>query len=206
MVFRRVRLQDVAIGKRIVLLVLLPILGMLGLSVDILLAKRQQAAEMVKLAQLASYATDIGGLVHELQKERAISTGHVTSRGEKFKSEFETQRNLTTAKRATFDRALGGFDRESVDAGFWRKSDTAKAAVGKLDAARQQSMNLTVSAADNVKYYTTTIAALLDSVAAIAVAVKHDETPRAIMGFVNLMQGKERAGQERAAVLQGLTA
>src|SRR5712692_695492 len=202
MVFRRARLQDVAIGKRIILVVLLPMLGMLGLSAEILLTKQRQAAEMVKLAQLSSYATDIGGLVHELQKERAISTGYVSSRGEKFKSEFEAQRNLTTAKRAAFERALGTLDLRSFDAGFVRKSEAAKAAVAKLDSARQQSTSLAVAPADNVKFYTTTIAGLLDNVGEIAVAIKHNEVPRAIMGFVNLMQGKERSGQERAAGLQ----
>ncbi|WP_158284141.1 nitrate- and nitrite sensing domain-containing protein [Azospirillum sp. TSO22-1] len=161
---------------------------------------------MDKLVRLSNAVSNINGLAHELQKERAVSVGYVGSKGQTFRAEFDTQRDATDRALRLFDTAVAGIDRQTVPGGFIRNLETARAAVAKLDATRKQSLALTLTAADVAAYYTATVGTLLDVIGEAAFAIKHADVPRAILAYVNLMQGKERAGQERATGMQGFSA
>jgi methyl-accepting chemotaxis protein len=200
------RVKDLSVGLRVLIVALLPMLGMLGLSGQILLTKRHEVVEMGKLAQLAALVNKISAFTHELQKERGMSSVLISSQGAQFRSEVDAQRRTTDAQKAVFEQATTTLDAAAFGADFARKTEIATRDVARLAAIRQQISALLLSGPDSFSYYTSTIAELFDIVAEVPVVIKNTEVPRAVMADFLLMEAKESAGQERATGAQGFAA
>lgn len=72
MLFGRLRIQ----GK-LALLVLIPLLGVVALSVPIIANRIQAARDAQRMADTVELATQVGSAVQELQEERLLSTGYL---------------------------------------------------------------------------------------------------------------------------------
>ena len=176
---------------RILTLALAVLLALLGLA----------AAEQVSAYRNAS-ATEgdarleitLQGLVHELQKERGLTTGYVGG-VRQFKAKLPAQRKATDAARAELDRALKGYGDGA--AGSVRES------LGRLDqlaGIRGHADDHTGVVKDTFDYFTTTITALdrLD----LGLDEVRDATLRdAYQSLQTLGNAKEFTGEERAIVL-----
>ncbi|MER6248935.1 sensor histidine kinase [Streptomyces griseorubiginosus] len=176
---------------RILTLALAVLLALLGLA----------AAEQVSAYRNAS-ATEgdarleitLQGLVHELQKERGLTTGYVGG-VRQFKAKLPAQRKATDAARAELDRALKGYGDSA--AGSVRES------LGRLDqlaGIRGHADDHTGVVKDTFDYFTTTITALdrLD----LGLDEVRDATLRdAYQSLQTLGNAKEFTGEERAIVL-----
>ncbi|MGE5503120.1 MAG: nitrate- and nitrite sensing domain-containing protein, partial [Actinomycetota bacterium] len=88
-------LDDLPVGRRIALAFLLPILGLLAFSGFVIVERWLVAADSRDLIALASMASDVGGVVHELQKERGASSLFLASKGEQFGDRLAKQRVQT---------------------------------------------------------------------------------------------------------------
>ena len=200
----RFRLSNLSIRTRIVVLTLPLMLGVSFTTGMILADRYQQVRGMRQAAALTRFAVDISALVHELQKERAASGVFAGSNGESFKSELEQQRRLTDARRAAFENTAAGMTAERIGADVAGRVAGALDAFRQLDATRARVSGLTISAADSTAWFTATIGAMLKVVPGFVSIINHPDIPRSLLSYSNLIQGKERAGQERAAGLLGL--
>ncbi len=77
-------LENIKIGKRVALALVLPVLGMLAFSGFSVFDKYETSAEMGKVMELSEIAAVISAAVHEMQKERGMSAGFIASKGIKF--------------------------------------------------------------------------------------------------------------------------
>lgn len=57
---------------QVLLILLLPLLGLIGLSSSLVVEKRHRLADMTAFEDLAIFATEVSDLVHDLQKERGV--------------------------------------------------------------------------------------------------------------------------------------
>lgn len=176
---------------RILTLALAVLLALLGLA----------AAEQVSAYRNAS-ATEgdarleitLQGLVHELQKERGLTTGYVGG-VRQFKAKLPAQRKATDAARAELDRALEGYGDSAAS--------SVRESLGRLDqlaGIRGHADDHTGVVKDTFDYFTTTITALdrLD----LGLDEVHDATLRdAYQSLQTLGNAKEFTGEERAIVL-----
>jgi signal transduction histidine kinase len=181
---------------RILILALAVLLALLGTAAaEQIVAYRNAAAT----ADNARLEITLQGLVHELQKERGLTTGYVGGVGQ-FKAKLPTQRKATDAARTRLDQALTG--RRDAAAGSVRES------LGRLDGLagiRQKADRGTGVVKDTFDYFTTTITVLdrlglgLDDV--------HDGTLRAAYQALQVLgNAKEFTGEERAIVLGSVRA
>lgn len=181
---------------RILILALAVLLALLGLA----------AAEQISAYRNASATADnarleitLQGLVHELQKERGLTTGYVGG-VKQFSAKLPAQRKATDAAREQLDTALKG--RDDSAAGSVRES------LGRLDGLagiRKDADDGTGVVKDTFDYFTTTITVLdrlglgLDDV--------HDGKLRdAYQALQVLGNAKEFTGEERAIVLGSVRA
>jgi methyl-accepting chemotaxis protein len=191
-------LANLRIGTKVALALVLPILGMLIFSGNTVLEKRRVAAEMSMLDELAHLAPTISALVHELQKERGSSAGFTGSKGEKFGDIMTGQRKLTDGKLAAYNDAIARFDVQAFGAVFGSKRDAAKEALAQLAGKRTDISALKLTVPQVAGYYTPTIAKLLAMVEEMAVISTNAQMTKAITAYTSYLQGKERAGIERA--------
>ncbi len=196
-------LQDRRIGIRILLAMAIPVLGLLAFSGWLVAEKWQVRRDVVRLEQLAAFAGDVSALVHELQRERGASALFLGSKGQQFGAELGQQRRRTDAALAGFTAAAADLTADgAVGAGL----AAARKDLGALAAQRGKVDDLSAVLKDTVGFYTGTISHLLEIVSELARVSPDTGVSGMISAYVNLMQGKERAGIERAVGSAGFAA
>jgi len=199
-------MSNVKIGKRIIFALALPVLGLLVISGLSVVEKNQTASEMARLQELARLAPTISALVHEMQKERGASAGFIASKGKRFATKLPAQRQVTNQKRTALKAALAKFDAAGFGSALVAKLSAARSAVAGLDGARQGVSSLSFKVGQMARYYTGTIAKLLTVVEEMGSLSRDAEVTRAITAYTAFLQGKERAGIERAMGASGFSA
>jgi len=187
-------------------LLVLPLVGFAFYSVEGTLRHAQAARAMARLDRLAVLATRISPLVHELQKERGATSLYLGSQGTKFGEEVQARRLDTDAKRAELEAFLGGFDTTTFGPAFEELLGKGRKELEALAQRRAASGSLQTTVQEHLGYYTGLIGAWL-AVAGQIPSLSQD-VRLANMGHahVNLMQGKEKAGIERATLSNVLAA
>ncbi|MBL4692245.1 MAG: bacteriohemerythrin, partial [Magnetovibrio sp.] len=191
-------LDSIKVSVRITLVAMVPLLAMIYFSSATLLERRDTVAEMDVVQSLAVLAPEISAVVHEMQKERGMSAGFIGSKGKKFKDSLPQQRKDTLVKLNIIREALGNFDAAAISVGLDNKVKAALVALAELPAKRKNVSNFSFTIPQMAHYYTPTIARLLSIVEEIGVLSTNVDVTKTVVAYTSLMQGKERAGIERA--------
>ncbi|WP_135442466.1 methyl-accepting chemotaxis protein [Vibrio tasmaniensis] len=191
-------LTDMSFKQKIIALLILPILGFLWLSVSAISKGVETTSEMSSLNQLTRLSVVYSELVHELQKERGMTAGFIGSQGNKFGSELKAQRINADSKR-------------NQRTEYWQSEEIGLSQIARLNTEISQSLNQITSIRNRVDsqsiplsealgYYTKLNAKLL-SVSALIAELSTDATiTTETVAYYNFLQGKERAGIERAVL------
>ncbi len=189
---------NLPISVRIAILSLIPMLALLGLGVVDLLDKRETANEAQAVAEVVELAPVISGLVHELQKERGTSAGYIGSKGAKFTASISERRADTDRALADFRSALPEARGPLAFLGFEDPFGQVRRELEKLDGIRQQVDRFSLRVPQMAGYYTPLIAKLLSMVESVALITDDGRVVRSLTAYMAFLQGKERAGIERA--------
>jgi methyl-accepting chemotaxis protein len=199
-------LANLRIGPKLAIAAAAPLVVLIGLAWYDISALWHTRVQMEQLTTLADGVAGISQLIHELQHERGASAVFVGSKGAQLRAELASQRKLTDAQRHAASAFFTEMQHGSVSAGFRDAIDKAEAAVADLDGKRTAIDAISITAPESNTYFTETIAKLLVVTSEIAkVSTRGDVTTR-ISAYVNFMNGKERAGQERATGAAGISA
>ncbi len=191
---------------KLLVMVAVPLAGLLWVSVWNSLEMLFLSREMGQLQQLVVVSTRMGGLVHELQKERGMSAGFIGSKGVNFAKELPAQRQSSDQARQALQDMLAGFDTRHYGNTLVAKVDAANRQLTELAAMRQSVTALSVAAPDSTAYYTRTIAALLAVAGQLPTLSSDNEIVRLAATYSAFIQAKERAGIERATLTNALSA
>ncbi|MBI4743170.1 MAG: nitrate- and nitrite sensing domain-containing protein, partial [Betaproteobacteria bacterium] len=189
-----------SLKKKLLILVLVPLLFLLLFAARIALEKNSQAREMNSLMELASVSARIGALVHEMQKERGMSAGFIGSKGENFAAELPKQRAEVDKRKAELDRQLAGFNASAYGGGLQEGLSDAGSRLGNLAAKRQAVSALAIPGPEAIGYYTGTIGGLLAVVGKTASLSGDAGVARIAAAYGSFLQAKESAGIERATL------
>ncbi|CDT27569.1 Methyl-accepting chemotaxis protein [Vibrio coralliirubri] len=192
------KLTDMSFKQKIIALLILPILGFLWLSVSAISKGVETKTEMSSLNQLTRLSVVYSELVHELQKERGMTAGFIGSQGTKFVSELASQRTSADNRR-----------NQRND--YWQSANIELPQINRLNTEISQSLNQLSSIRNRVDsqsiplsealgYYTKLNAKLLSVSALIAELSSDAAITTETIAYYNFLQGKERAGIERAVL------
>ena len=191
-------MENTKIGTRIMIALIIPIIGLVLFSAFSVIEKQRTASQMGQLQELAQLGPVISALVHEMQKERGTSAVFIGSKGKKFTAELPQQWQATNVKRTALLKTLKSFDAQAFGAEMVGRVKAAQGALGQMDGVRGQVNALSTTTPKMAGYYTPTIAKLLSMVEMMTVLSSNAEVTRAITAYTGYLQGKERAGIERA--------
>jgi len=191
-------IKNIKISTRLALALALPVIGFFTVAGITIHDRYTSYMQIGRLENLAVLAPTISALVHEMQKERGRSAVFIGSKGQKMANSLTTQRRATDAKHATLTRALQDFPRDVYGPVFDSKKRTVLDTLTKLGNVRGQVSALKVTTPQMAGYYTGTIAGLLNMVEVLSALSTDADITRAIAAYINFLQGKERAGIERA--------
>ena len=196
-------MSNLKIGIRIAIALILPLLGMLGFSSYVVVEKSHISAETARLTTLASYATDISALVHELQKERGSSALFLGSKGTQFKDELAAQRKLSDERMKRLDVAMKAPNLATLGGDLTKKNQDILGDLIKLVEVRTKIDELSVAPGAAIGTYTQTITRLFAVVSQMVLLSSDTRITNMTSAYVNFMLGKERAGIERATASGG---
>ena len=137
-------------------------------------------------------------LIHELQKERGMSSGFIASSGSKFRHEIGAQRRATDAAAALLQKTATKLPKEADV--LARLSFGSLTEVDGLVALRQGIDELRMSREATVDRYSQAIDHMFDHLLATMSVGQVGWIIRRQMAFVFFLQAKEMAGQERALI------
>ncbi|MEW5727789.1 MAG: nitrate- and nitrite sensing domain-containing protein [Pseudomonadota bacterium] len=186
------------IAHKIALAFVMPLAVIVGLAGAVVADKMKTQAETAALADVAPVVSDIGALVHELQKERGATAVFLGSKGARFGQELLAQRGLTDGARARLDGTLATMDADALGPTFPPLLAEARRRLAATMEARPGMDALAIETKAAITLYTDAIRALLDVVNRVSVLANEPTVSETTRAYLKLMEGKERAGQERA--------
>ena len=194
--------SSLPIRVKLQMLILVPLSALLFFSALAVLEKYTVSSQMQGISRMASLSVQVGGLVHELQKERGLSAGFLSSKGAKFGTELTAQRQLSDKALAEFRQFLTTFPAGQFGPEFKATLDGALAGLGGVEARRKEVDAQSVETPVVIAFYSQTIARLFDINTSIIRKAVHPEVLRSVTAYDALLWAKEYAGRERA-VLSG---
>ncbi len=194
------------IGTRIAVAILVPVLAMLVFTAMQVMDALSESSRMARLHKLTDLAPSVSEVVHELQKERGMSAGFISSGGASFADSLPGQRDATDQRIANLEGALAAFEFDGYDAEFARRIDVAMARLTELDNMRGAVSDTAATVPEMAGYYTGTISDLLDIVESMKALASDVTVLNEIAAYTAYLQAKERAGQERAMGAAGFAA
>lgn len=192
-------LNDRGIRDKLLIFIAIPIISILFFSFFGISDKYQQYVNSKNTQSFLSIVVKLDDLVHELQKERGISTGLVEANSTFFQNDIPSQRELT-------DKALHSFfqHKGNVDTNFL--SRTIREQSTNLDILLEQLPTIRASIDakdfDNVVHnYSDLNAHAISYMQYLQSLTNDSELTRLSGAYTNLLWLQERAGQERAALI-----
>jgi len=193
------------VSHRIGLILFAPFLGLFLLGGLVLWERHVTVSEMETLSSLSGLAEKTSAYVHELQKERGMSAGFIGSKGKKFADQLPGQRKLTDAARQAFQKSASALDLKAMNSSLDTAANSAVSMLKGLDSKRSAVTGLTLSFPDMAKFYTGSIRRLIDIIEVMSLVSSDAEVTTAINAYIAVLQGKERAGVERAVGTAGFS-
>ncbi len=199
-------LTNLRISVAISMLVIGAFIAIGTISSQMLIEDMKTVRDTEQLSHLVDLSVKISALVHEQQKERAYSSVFVSSKGEKMRSEMESQRTAVDKNKQAFQDSLKDIDRNNIDKEFGTKVDELISELGKMDGNRSAVSSLSIDAPTSNAYYTKLNGKMIDFVSYLANLSNDATVGLAVVAYSNFMKGKEYTGMERAVGAAGFSA
>lgn len=194
------------IGVRILLALLLPLMALAAFSGTLVIERHRTATEMKMMQDLTDLAPFVDDLVHELQKERGLSVGFVSSKGQQFGEDLAKQRQAVDAMKAAYAEALKRFPQNGFGAAMRADIAATQEVLAQLAGKRDAVTGQAISVADATGYYTNAISRLMAIVEEMPRLTTQAALLNRISTLIALMEAKEKAGIERAIGSTGFAA
>tara|TARA_Y100000588_G_C14245382_1_gene921187 strand:+ start:305 stop:2284 length:1980 start_codon:yes stop_codon:yes gene_type:complete len=191
-------LTNMSFKRKIIILLTLPIVGFLWLSISEIVKDVETTNEMSSLNQLTRLSVVYSELVHELQRERGMTAGFIGSQGTKFVSDLRAQRTRTDNRHNQRNKywQSAGINLPRIS----RLNTEISHSLQQITVIRNRVDSQSILLSEALGYYTKLNEKLL-SISALITELSSDTTiSTETIAYYNFLQGKERAGIERAVL------
>lgn len=186
------------VSWRVRLVIAIPLFAVLFFAAQGLLQKHALVESSGKIVELVELGETSSALVHEMQKERGMSAGFIGSKGKNFADKLPGQRKATDEKLAALTATFDAFDAEAFSVSIAARIEKSRVALKNLAAMRASVESISATIPQMAKYYTSTIGGLLSITEEMYGLTEDAQILSSIYSYTAFLQGKERAGIERA--------
>ncbi|WP_370277621.1 bacteriohemerythrin [Pontibacterium sp.] len=193
------------LGRRIFLTALIPIVGVSLLSVLVLWISFQRFYHVQQLMGVTAIVQEINDLSHQLQKERGLSAGVISSEYAAFKPSLQSQRQQTDQAVTDFLDQLQGLP--ELDPLLATQIQITRQKLDELAGLRDQIDSGSLTVIQSLGYYSTLIDSLQKIPEGTLKLEMDSDLVNSMTAYTALLHMKEAAGVQRAigtqAILQG---
>ncbi|MBK5965042.1 chemotaxis protein [Thiocystis minor] len=195
-------LHRLKIKTKLLLLAGVPALALLSITLFLTTRMVADLGEIGHGQSLGELVVALGEVAHELQKERGMTAGFLSSQGTKFADRLPTQRQASDVAIAQLRRTLEQVDLNRLEADYRTRLDQLPTSFLALQEWRKVTGALKAEPPVSFRMYSDLIANLLELAARTGNALRDADIARLTHAKSALLFLKERNGQERA-VLSG---
>ncbi|WP_281769729.1 methyl-accepting chemotaxis protein, partial [Helicobacter ailurogastricus] len=188
--------------SKIILIISIPVVALLSFVFWQLDSTYETLARNKDLARQIEVSKYLSLLVHEMQKERGMSAGFLSSNGAQFAKELQAQRLLTDTKLENLKSFL--ISTSSSDTGYMQILQKGLDSLNKLPQIRSamESQDKKALVKSTVAYFTRTIDLFLNTVLESIRVIPNSHITDVMMGYISFLYVKEMSGLERAIANQ----
>ena len=198
--------EKTSLKSRLLLIATVPITVMLVLGLSGAWKKYADYQSHVQAESLVSLVIELGETVHELQKERGMSSGFLNSKGGKFAENLTAQRKLSDTAISRLNESIRRIDASMVGPRYIKLLATVSAPLAELEKKREQITRLSLEPGESFRFYSETISQLLEIVLRTGNQMPSSKLSRLSNAKQAVLFLKEGNGQERALVTGGFSA
>jgi len=192
------KFSDISLKVKIFLMLAMPVAGVIIYSTLTINESYSTKHSMAQVEKSVLIATNFAALVHEIQKERGMTAGWIGSKGKKFEQEIVKQRQVVNVKIDERQKLLQ--NNAFKLAAFGKINKQIKQHLNKLQRIRQQVDQLAIELPQAITYYTQLNTLLLKVSSLIPLYSQDADIVTQAIAYHSFLQGKERAGIERAVL------
>jgi methyl-accepting chemotaxis protein len=197
---------NMSIAMRLAMAATAPLLAMIILGAMFVTHQWQASDKMQRINELGQLTIQVSSLVHEMQKERAVSAVFINSNGQQLAAELPTQREASTEHLMTVRNAVESMDFSRYPDSVRKAIETGLTATEELDSRRKEISGLKIAALESNTYFSNTIDQLLKIVEESSKLSDDASVTSSLLSYYSFISAKERSGQERAAGAAGFAA
>lgn len=186
------------ITRQFIFMLAFPMVGLLFFSALVVMEKAGFSDRMEQLSHLTQCAVRISSFIHETQKERGATALFLGSGGKRFATPLAAQRTLSDQQTAALLKIKRTLTSEWLPERFRKDLTQGLASLERLPEIRRRVDALTITGEESLAYYTGMHTAFLQAITQLSHLGDHRQAAGMITAYVNFLQGKERAGIERA--------
>ena len=198
-------LKNLSIKVKLFIMLTLPLLGLIAYGSLETYNSWEVLAEIEKIEQFTELTVKTSALVHELQKERGLTAGFLSSRGENFKSELIQQRQKTDQNQTELFEVISKLPSAILTRELENDLKNVRNQLKILGQIRQSADTFQITLDKAIRYFTD----LNQGALLITAHVARTSTNSKIANFLNtdyfLLQVQEISGRERALLASVFT-
>lgn len=195
---------DFRIATKLALSMAIPLVMFVGLAIYDLGASWKVRCELQQLGRLADGAARMGGLIHELQRERGASALFLSTKGAQFRDELTAQRARASDAVRVAQQSIAELRIIAASEQLGQALGKAEQQIAGIEPKRKAIDALSATLPESFGFYSETILALMSVTREIGKLSTRAEISSGITAYASVMQAKERAGQERATAAAGI--
>ena len=130
-------MKNISISMKVLIIALIPTAIALFFGVKKIYAQKSIKEEVTSISKLMHLATKFSSLIHELQAERGMSAGYISSKGSKFADTLPDKRAATDGKLSKLTSYYEA-NKDSLDNKFTSKVNNALAKLSTLASVRDK--------------------------------------------------------------------
>lgn len=191
-------INNIKFRTKIIIMLFLPVVGLIYFSTNSIIEKYSDYTQMGTTHELSILCKKMGAYVHELQTERGLTGGFVQSKGTEFSPELTAQQEQTDKKHKDLKEYISTIDLLKVNKDFVEMVNSVMEKTTKIADKRTAISALEVTTENATAFYTNLDSEFLSVISYVATISSNGKISTLTSAYVNLMQYKERVGQERA--------
>lgn len=190
--------NHISVKQKLALMLMMPIIALLFFVAIKIVEKAHSLEELHALQGFASLAVKIDALTHEIQKERALSSGFIDSQGERFQAKLFEQRLKTNEKIENFKSSMNEFKVEEFGPQFQRTLDFAMDQLDLISEYREEGDAVLLSVYEMIDHYTDVNNALFLVMEHLKKLSPNAKISNLLAAYINFLRGKDKESIERA--------
>jgi len=195
--------NNISVRVKLGLMLLAPIVALVYFSVSQITSSYHLYSEQGDIQSLAKLSARAAVFVHELQKERGLTAGFVSSKGAKFSKKLPEQQRQTDTQLKAWNQFLQGFDAQGHGDEFAASLSSVNQQLSSLTSHRSGVSNLSIDTKTAIGFYSTLNLKMLGLTEILPKIASESNIANRASAYTNFLYSKERAGIERA-VLAGV--